>query len=200
MELTWSAVKEVLFAVGSVAGVLALLRTVFEARLQRDTSRVERIKKMVNEQRLVDLEGRIYANREVPADDFEPFDQLAHERRTNQEVVRFTGPTSRALTEQLEVLLASYAKLREYIQVNEWEPRTQTVDGVEYRSWIFNKGAFEDQSEIARNYAKHLDEAAEQALNMRLAFQRFQLVAELHLLEVPLAKWLLPRRFKTHGL
>jgi hypothetical protein len=89
MEFTWSTLKEAFFAIGSVAGVLALSRPVLEARLQRDGARVDRIKKLINEQRLVDLERRIYANRHVPADDFEPFDQLAHERQSNQEGVRF---------------------------------------------------------------------------------------------------------------
>jgi len=200
MELTWSSVKEAFFVIGSIAGVLALLRPVLETRLQRDTARVDRIKKMVNEQRLVDLEKRIYASRYVSSDDFEPFDQLAHERSTNQETVRFTGPTARALTAQLDALLTSYSKLREYIQVNEWIPHRETVDGVEHDLWVFNKRAFEDQDGVARDYAKHLDSAAEQALQMRRSFQRFQLVAELHLLEVPFAKWLLPRRFRSHGL
>jgi hypothetical protein len=74
------------------------------------------------------------------------------------------------------------------------------VDGVEHRLWVFNKAAFEGRDGVARDYAKHLDDAAEQALQMRKAFQRFQLVAELHLLEVPFARWLLPRRFAAHHL
>lgn len=73
MDVTWSSVKEVFFAVGSVAGVLALLRPLVEAKLQRDSARVDRIKSLVNEQRLVDLKARIY-QREVPCEDFEPFD------------------------------------------------------------------------------------------------------------------------------
>lgn len=97
-------------------------------------------------------------------------------------------------------MLASYSKLREYIQVNEWETRTLKVDEVEYRSWIFNKTAFEGKDGIPRDYAQHLDAAAEQAVQMKKAFQRFQLVAELHLFEVLLARWLLPRRFKAHNL
>lgn len=200
MDISWSSVKEVFFAIGSIAGVLALLRPLIEAKLRRDLVRVERIKTMINEQRLVDLEARIYNHRQVPCEDFNAFDQLAHERRTNQEVVRFTGPTAKHLAHELDELLACYYKLREYIQVNEWEPMTDNVEGVEYYSWVFNKSAFENRDGVARDYAQHLDEAAEQAVQMRRAFQRFQLVAELHLLEVPLAEWLLPRRFKAHGL
>ena len=50
------------------------------------------------------------------------------------------------------------------------------------------------------DYVKHLDQAAEQAVQMKRAYQRFQVVAELHLFEVLVARWLLPRRFKAHGL
>ena len=83
-------------------------------------------------------------------------------------------------------------RLREYIQVNKWEPRRQEIDRVEYRSWVFKKSAFEDSDGMLDEaYTKHLDEAAEQAVQMKRAFQRFQLVAELHLFEVVVAKWLL---------
>jgi hypothetical protein len=39
------------------------------------------------------------------------------------------------------------------------------------------------------DYVKHLDEAAEHAVQIKRAFQRFQLVAEVHLFEVLVAKW-----------
>jgi predicted kinase len=97
MEIGWSSVKEIFFAIGSMAGVLAFLRPLVEAKLQRDNVRVDRIKAMLSEQRLVDLEHRIWDAREVASEDFEPFDQLAHERHTNQQVVRFTGPTGKYL-------------------------------------------------------------------------------------------------------
>lgn len=188
MNITWSSVKEIFFAIGSVAGVLALLRPLVESKFQRDSARVERIKSLISEQRLVDLEHRIYQHREVPCKDFEPFDQLALERRTNQDVVRFSGPLSKALSRELDAMLSSYSRLREFVQVNEWVPRDQVIDGIEYRSWTFNKSAFNDRDGIPRNYAQHLDRAAEQAVQIKKAFQRFQMVAELHLFEVPLAR------------
>ena len=200
MDITWSNAKEIFFVIGSIAGVIALLRPLVESKFQRDTARVDRIKSLLNEQRLVELEDRIYQSREIPCEDFEPFDQLEHERRTNQEVVRFSGALSNALSRELDAMIASYLRLREFVQVNEWEPRTRNIDGVVYQSWVFNKSAFNDSSGIPRNYAQHLDQAAEQAAQMKKAFQRFQLVAELHLFEAPLARWLLPRQFKKQGL
>jgi hypothetical protein len=200
MDVSWPTIKEAFFGIGSIAGVIAFFRPLVETKLQRDVIRVERIKSMLNEQRLVDLEAWIYQHREVPCEIFDPFDQLVHERRTNQEVVRFTGPTSKFLSRELDALLASYDNLRAYIQVREWEPKIYEIEGAERRSWVFNKQAFEDRNGVTSGYVKHLDGAAEQAMHIRRAFQRFQLVAELHLFEVPFARWLLPKRFKTHDL
>jgi hypothetical protein len=117
MEFTWSTVKEVFFAVGSVAGVLALLRPIVESKFQRDLARVERIKGLVFEQSLVDLEYSVYYARQVPDEVFRSFETLFHERHTNQESVRFTGPIAKLLTRELDALLESYSKLHKYIQV-----------------------------------------------------------------------------------
>ena len=201
MNVSWSEIKEVFYAIGSVAGVIALARPLVESKYQRDASRVDEIKSLVSEQMLVDLEGYIYQHRQVRAEYFRPFDHLSHQLRTNQDAVRFAGPLAKYFRRELKSLLKNYGLLRNYIQVNEWQPRTHKLeDGTEYLSWDFNKSAFTQQDGIQRDYAQHLDEAAEQAVQMKRAFQRFQLVAELHLYEVLVARWLLPRRNKTHGL
>lgn len=201
MEIRWEIVKEVFYAIGSVAGVLALARPLAESKFQRDAARVERIKALVSEQDLVDLEQFVYDSRRVEDRRFQPFDQLTHERRTNQDVVRFTGPLAKYLSRELDGLLLAYSRLRDFIQVNEWEPHAYTTDeGHRVYEWRFNKQAFEDEDGIARDYAKHLSDAADQAGEMKKAFQRFQLVAELHLFEALVAGWLLRRRYKRHGL
>lgn len=201
MNITWSDLKEVFLVIGSLAGLVALFRPLFESKYQRDLARVDRIKSILNEQSIVNLEPLIYQCRRVPDKNFMPFDQLDHEIRTNQEGVRFTGPLAKHLKTELNSMIASYIKLREFIQVNEWEPREDiNEDGTKQTSWVFNKSAFEDADGIPRNYAEHLDKAAEQAIQLKKAFQRFQLVSEMHLYESPLASWILPCRFKTHNL
>lgn len=201
MEIRWETVKEIFYAIGSVAGVIALARPLAESKFQRDATRVERIKALVSEQDLVDLEQFVYDSRRVEDKRFQPFDQLTHERRTNQDVVRFTGPLAKHLSRELGGLLLAYSRLREFIQVNEWEPHEYASDdGRTGFEWRFNKQAFEDEYGIARNYAKHLADAADQAAEMKKAFQGLQLVAELHLFEAPLAGWLLRHRYKKYGL
>lgn len=201
MNISWSDIKEVFFAIGSIAGVLALARPVFESKLQRDIERIQHIKSLINEQALVDLEAAVYQARRVPDDQFQPFSQLAYERRTNQDMIRFTGPLAKHLAKELDGLIAAYYGLREYIQVNEWEPRSHIdTDGTKYITWDFNKQAFTNEDGIPQGYAKHLDAAAEKAAEMKCAYQRFQIVSELHLFEAPFASWLLKRRFNAHHL
>jgi hypothetical protein len=201
MNIGWSDVKDLFFVVGSLAGVAALLRPVLETKFARDVTRVERIRSLVNEQALVDLEFMVDHQRQVPAETFHPFDQLGHELRTKQDCLRFSGPTAKYLTREVEALVAAYEGLREYIQVDEWEPTTHTrEDGTAYTSWNFNKAAFAKETPYPKGYAEHLAAAGGKTVEMRKAYQRFQLAAELHLFETPLAGWLLSRRFKSHGL
>lgn len=201
MEISWSTIKEIFFVVGSIAGVAALLRPVFEAKFDKDQSRIEHVLDLIDEQALVDLEAQVELARRVPDTQFQPFEQLAHELRTNQEIVRFTGPLSSHLNRELSDLIDAYQKLRGYIQVNEWLPHHHKLDdGSEKTYWQFNREAFARETGYATGYADHLRNAADQALRMRSAFQRFQLVREVHIFESPVAGWLLKRRFRRHGL
>ncbi|WP_330970217.1 hypothetical protein, partial [Lysobacter sp. A3-1-A15] len=97
MELSWPVIKEAFFAVGSAAGVVALFRPVLDKKHQRDVERAERILTILPEQLVVDLESSLYQSRLVPEWMFQPLDQLAHEVRTNQDHIRFSGPLKNAL-------------------------------------------------------------------------------------------------------
>ncbi len=198
MLIDWS-LKDVLYTLGSVAGVIAFFRPLAESKIQRDAVRIERIKGLFNEQQLVDIE-RCINSRQVPRSHFLPFSQLDHELETNQEVVRFSGPFAGLLKKELTSLIQEYQKLRVFVQVPEWEPRSIEVDGERFETWDFNKSAFENKDRIPEGYADHLYAAEKQAAEVLKAFQRFQVVSELHLLELPFAKWLVNRRFKSRGL
>ena len=201
MNLSWPVIKEVFFAVGSAAGVIALFRPVLDKKHELDVERAERLLKLLPEQLVVDLEPALYQSRLVPEWMFQPFDQLAHEVRTNQERVRFAGPLGKALLRELAAMLQAYKDLRELVQVPEWEPHsTEGSDGTSSYYWNFNKEAFQDERGIPQGYAQHLDECVDHARSIARAYQRFQITAETHLLEVPIARWLLPRRYRAHGV
>jgi hypothetical protein len=196
--ITWEGIKEVFFTIGALAGVFALARPWMESRMGRDTERAQRIKSLIDQQHLVDLEPSVYDSRTIYNEYISPFMRLTHERRTNQEGVRFTGPIGRFYSEELDSLLDAYRRFRDYVQVPEWEPVILKHGDDEVRAWQFNKDAFRGPDGVPRDYAEHLHEATGVAIEMREAFYRFQLVSETHLFEVPFARWLLPRRFKKH--
>ncbi len=199
--VSWSDVKEIFYAVGATAGVLALLRPVVETKFQRDQERLAAVRKLLDELSLIQLATRIDNHRQVPDKEFEPFRILTYDRAKNHEGLRFSGPLAKHLLREIDAIIAGYEGLRQYVQVDEWEPRSKKQDdGTEYTIWTFNKAAFRTEDGVKRDYAQHLVEAAEKADEIRRAYQRLQIIGEMHLLEVPLAGWLLKRRFKAHQL
>jgi len=199
--ITWDGIKEVFFAVGSLAGVFAFVRPWVESRAAKDLERVSHVKAVVDVQQLVDLEVSVYSSRSIYSSHLYPFSRLTHETETNRDEVRFSGPMGRELRAELDALLDAYRRFREYIQVPEWEPGEIVYDdGTRVDVWQFNKSAFEDEAGIPRDYADHLHEASRIAVEMRKAFYRFQIVSDTHLFEMPFARWLLPRKFKQMGV
>jgi len=196
--ITWDGIKEVFFTIGALAGVFAFAGPWIESRMSKDTERAERIKQMIDQQHIVDLELSVYDSRTIYSNHIAPFMRLIHERETNQDGVRFSGPLGRFYSQELDSLLDGYKRFRDYVQVPEWEPRTLKHDDEDVPVWQFNKDAFRGEDGIPRDYADHLYQASGIAVEMRDAFYRFQIVSETHLFEVPFARWLLPRRFKKH--
>jgi hypothetical protein len=196
----WQTVKEVFWAIGSFAGLFAFIRPVFETRFSRDNDRAKQILEIFPESQAVELESLVYQFRRVRSEIFRNIDRIYYARRNGEDLVRFSGALAKPLLE-IDGLLAAYARLRSYIQVPEWEPRrSKDLDGDEYDEWQFNKQAFAKGDGIPRDYAKHLDDAGREAEELKKAYQRFQIVCELHLLEAPFASRLLKRRFKKANL
>lgn len=201
MEISWPAIKEIFFAVGSAAGFIAFFRPVLDSKHQRDIDRSKRILGLLPEQHIIDLEPCLYQSRLVPEWMFQPFDQLAHEVRTNQDGVRFSGLISKQLRRELLATLNAYTQIRSLVQVPEWEPCSRyEEDDTKSYYWGFNKEAFKDERGIPSNYAGHLDQCVDHARSIARAYQRFQITADTHLLEIPLAYWLLPYRYRKHGV
>jgi hypothetical protein len=189
--LTFSEIKDIFFTIGSLAGVTSFILPILKDKLDKDISRVNYIKSIINEQELVDLELYIYESRRVPDIIFSKLDRIRHEYKTNQDTVRFSGPTAKYLRNEIVAVINSYDRLREYIQVPGWEP---SKDSKNY-SWMFNKKYFLESDHDSDKYVKHLKEAAKIAVEILRSFQHFQIVSEFHLYEIPFIKLLLKRRF-----
>ena len=203
MTMDWGFIKNLFYILAPIGTIFAIYQKIIESKFNRDLEKIIYVKSLINEQALVDLEYEIYQVRQVPRKQFSPFDQLARELETNQEVIRFTGPIAKYLKVELDSLIQAYYGLRKYIQVDEWIPQNhKNEDGTEFVAWDFNKNAtaFTKDTGYPNDYGKHLDEAARQASRMKIAFNRFQIVAELHLFEASFASYLLKKRFKKFNL
>lgn len=201
--MAWSDIKDLFYTVGAIAGVLALLRPVVETKFTRDQAHLAALLKSFDELSLVGLAGRIDGQRQIPDDDFIPLRILAYARTNNLESVRFSGPIAKYILHEIDAIIKAYEELREFIQVDEWEPiADKRDDGSECAVWTFNKyaSAFTGDDGVPRNYAQHLAGAASKVNQLRRAFQRLQVVSELHFLEAPLAGRLLKSRFRSHRL
>ena len=192
--------KELFFAVGSIAGVFAFFRPVLDSKFKRDQERADQIKKLLPEQDVIDLESHVYQRRFVNCKEFEPFWSIRSDLDNNADSVRFSGPLQRYYKAELTRMVGAYKELREYIQVPWWKPSREIYDGLVEDFWEFDKSQFFKTGVEQGDYAKHLDEAGACAERIKVAFQRFQIVSDMHLLETPIAFFLLPRRFKAHGL
>jgi len=201
MELSWASVKEVFFTIGSIAGVLAILRPIFDSKFKRDQERAIRIRQLLPEEDVVALEDRIYQSRYVSTESFRPYAELEGDVRNNMDTVRFSGPLKKHYHAELLRVLAAYRDLRGYVQVPWWKLDKQVRDdGSEELFWDFDKSQFFRDGTEVRDYAKHLYEAGECAERIKIAYQRLQIVSDMHLLESPLAGVLLSRRYAAHGL
>lgn len=198
--------KDAFFVLGSLAGLVAVLRPVMESKHQRDIDRALAIISNLNERAIMDLERCVYAARRVPESCLLPLADLMYKLEEGRQEVRFTGPLKIYLFNELQALAASYMDLRKYVQVPEWELRS--IGHEDEMEWVFNKSIFfrddeefpPDPDEAAADYGRHLEVAATVADNIKRRFQRFQALTELHFFEALFARIIVPRRMRAIGL
>jgi len=198
MKFDFQLIKNTFFTIGSIAGVFAILKPLFESKFDRDKTRFNYISGIINEKMLINMEPCIYQSRNVPSEIFDALDKICYETEQNIDEVRFSGPLKMWYKSELKALCENYLKLREFIQVPEWEPHRDSDHSDKGSwSWRFNKSAFIDEDGNIGKYDKHLYDAAEQSLKVKIAYQKMQIISELHFLEFPFARCILPKRFKT---
>lgn len=190
--------KNIFYFAGSLSGLVALLRPIFESKHQRDMDRASTIISRIDEVRIIDLPNYIYLSRHVADSAFSPFRDMSKKLDDGLQDVRFTGPLQKYLTSELKEMVSTYHQLRNYIQVPAWESRF--IEGTTDSEWLFNKQAFFRDEEPRGDYAKHLEETAEVADRLKKRFLRFQALTELHYFEASVPWFSVPRKFKATGL
>lgn len=194
--MSWETIREVFYTIGSIAGLAAIGKPVFEQKFSRDLERAKYVLSLASEQDYLSLEFQIWHQRAVLDSFFMAVSALVYDLKDNSDRVRFSGPLASYFRKCCEQISESYLSLRELIQVNEWEPSRRDEETI----WHFNKSAFTGPNGYPENYTHHLEECVDRARLLVKAYQRLQIVSEMHLYEAPLARWLLPRRYRQHGV
>jgi hypothetical protein len=192
-----SDVKDYFFLLGSIAGLLALLRPVLELKFERDRKRAEKILELVPEEHMKAMDFHVEQARAVPVSDFCPLNRLKDEWTDKTDLVRFSGPLKAHYLKEVEQIVRNYNQLREYIQVPYWEPTSAGDDKPDTHKWSFNKSYFPDTTIGSQgDYDVHLSEASKIVGKVRDGLRRIQVIMEMHLLEVLFARFLLPKRLR----
>jgi len=195
----WGTIKDAFFVVGSLAGILAWLRPAIESKHQEDMKRAAAILAKFDENGVVELPYFTYNPRQIPGWCLQPFDGVRASIEENRQEVRFIGPLREKLRSELELMVHAYDAYREYVQVPEWEP-VKDADSGGY-NWRFNKTAFrEPQGKVSDEYVRHLDAATHAAELVKLRFQRFQALTELHFFETFAPGIFAARKFRAANL
>lgn len=193
MNSAWDVAKEVFYTLGSIAGVIALSRPVLESKHNRDIERIKSITSDISEELLSDLAYRLWYSRLIPKDHLEPLTRIQNEADTGHSRLVFTGITAPLINSEIETLLLNYQRLRTYIQVPYWLPFTDK-DNEEKDYWSFNKELFLKEYGSTFDYSQPLREAATCVDEIRKSQRRLIIISEMHFLETPFAKYILPRR------
>ena len=194
-------VKNIFYFIGSSAGLFAVLRPVFESKLQQDIQNAKKIIEQIGENRILYLDSSIYLHRCVSSEFFVDIDILSNDISEKKQYTRFSSHISYYFNIELKEIMNEYINLRKYIQVPEWEPRYNDDNGKS--AWYFNKKAesfYPSGEHFPANYPKHLEEAAKIADKIKIRFLRFQALTELHYIETIFHKWTVAKLYKKHNL
>ena len=194
-------VKNIFYFIGSSAGLFAVLRSVFESKLQQDIQNAKKIIEQIGENRILYLDSSIYLHRCVSSEFFVDIDILSNDISEKKQYTRFSSHISYYFNIELKEIINEYSNLRKYIQVPEWEPRYNDDNGKS--AWYFNKKAesfYPSGEHFPANYPKHLEEAAKIADKIKIRFLRFQALTELHYIETIFHKWTVAKLYKKHNL
>lgn len=189
-----------LIPAGGIALVIGGAWRYLDVRNQRDLKRAHHVISFVDERKLAALPDAVFAEWKVDDRLFDTLTDLMDQVKARREVVRFSGPLAREFHRELQGIIDAYLYFRTLIEVPEWEIQIWDEGGDSVPYWFLNKKGFAGADGVPRGYGEHLSLARQAAIDLRNAFYRFQTITEIHVFEIPFARWLLPRRLAKQGL
>lgn len=192
--------RDIFFFIGSVLGILAFFRTLFEPVVSSNREKWSKVKQVLKETDLIDLEHEVDQARCVHQDTLSRLSRFSEDVRQDAEYLRF-GPLWRREFEQRKNRIAElYRDLRKYIQVPYWRPKYygREEEGESQEVWDFDKEHFYTKVENGHNvYVDHLEEAAQLVEEIRKEYRYLSILANLHMVEIPIGPWIANSRSKA---
>lgn len=194
MEFSWQVAKDAFFSLGSLAGLVALLRPIFESKHELDRERLSEIFEVMSEREISELSRLVWRERKVPSKSLDKLYMLERQIASGSKAVRFSSMLRKwylreveEITRHTDVFLADFGAPYWTIA------KADSEAGGHY--YCFNKSEFNQDHDDSFTYRDYLSSLESHILRIQECYRRLEVISELHFLESMFAFALLPRRF-----
>jgi len=186
--------KDIFFFIGSVMGILAFFKPMLEPLLEKNNQRWEKLQQVVTEDDFANLEYQTWNSRYIKDKNLDRIQTLMFDIKNKTEYLRFGPFLKKYYDSELNELLRLYLCFRQLVQVPEWEPVGHVEGSGQEPGWCFNKQAFDKGKGYGEDYADDIYVASWYAQRMRNSYRRLSILADIHLVEMPMAWRIVPKR------
>ncbi len=187
--------KDIFFLIGSTLGIFAFARSLAKPVVKSNQEKWEAVQENLTEEDIAELGHQVYFARRVRADLLRKISSFVEDIRQDKEYLRVGTFWRGRFEDRKKAIVDHYSNLRDYVQVPYWEPKSQEIDGEEFRVWEFSKSYFDFEHDGAYDdYIDHLDEAADCVNDIRREYRAMSELANAQLVEIPIAPLLAERR------
>lgn len=190
-------VKDIFFFIGSMLGIFAFIRNLIEPAFKTNREKWEKIKKKLQEDDFSDLQYEIYVRRRIQISLLQKIYSFVCDIEKDAEYLRMGPPFRRKFEKHKKNISDLHYNLRDYIQVPYWEPKPDNEYNELAREWIFNKSYFlYEVDDGHEEYVTHLEKASDIVDEMRRQYRAISYLANLHIFEALVAKFIIKKRAK----
>ena len=203
-----STSKEVFFFIGSGFGIVSFLLALLAPLRSANVRRWEAFTERLTEQDLIDLSHDAWEARRIPCDLLNEIHAIVQDFENDVESLKFGPLFRKRFAAHLAKIAEHYHGLRELVRNPAWIPErfVGDDDGEDTRfEWRLQKEPFYEAAVSRRQgderYLGHLKSVDDGIRAIRHEYRGMSILANLHLVELPLAGWKLRRRkdFRCSG-
>lgn len=186
--------KNMFVLIGSVIGILVFFKPLLESLLESNRQRWEKLQQIVTENDFEYLEFQTCSSRYIKDENLDRIQRLMYDIKDRPEYLRFGPFLKKRYESELSELLRLYGCFRQLVQVPQWIPVGRSKGSEQEPGWCFNKDAFNKGRGYPEDYADDLYIVSWYAQRMRNSYRRLSVLADIHLVEIPLAWRIVSKR------